>query len=219
MATKLNDELKAIDNYARNLNNQISKAYKNLGADSKVYKNLVSHAKIYFGTSNIRTNNNGIMQISRAKSTLESYSKNNAVQSSKKEYYHKQSKTGNVISKKFDVTGAYQSAIKQIKQHKQKTGDKSGVTKSEISKQIKLNDKHNSIFALYESWRDKQTFGYDEKQYTDWNKILEQARKKDVTSDDIDNLYDLANKYSLSDNSKSGDDMEKLFMSGKNDVF
>lgn len=219
MAAKLNNELKAIDNYARNLNNQISKAYNNLGADSKVYKNLVSHAKIYFGTSNIRTNNNGIMQISRAKSTLESYNKTNAVQASKKEYYHKQSKTGNVISKKFDVTGAYQSAIKQIKQHKQKTGDKSGVTKSEIGKQIRMNDKHNSIFALYESWRDKQTFGYDEKEYTDWNKILEQARKKDVTGDDIDNLYNLANQYSLSDNSKSGDDMEKLFMAGKNDVF
>lgn len=219
MAVKLNDELKAIDNYARNLNNQISKAYKNLGADSKVYKNLVSHAKIYFGTSNIRTNNNGIMQISRAKSTLETYSKNNVVQASKKEYYHKQSKTGNVISKKFDVTGAYQGAIKQIQQHKEKMGDKSGVTKSEISKQIKLNDKHNSIFALYESWRDKQTFGYAEKEYTEWNKILEEARKKDITNDDIDNLYNLANKYKISDNSKSDDEMEKKFMSGNNNVF
>lgn len=219
MAAKLNDELKAIDNYTRNLNNQISKAYNNLGADSKVYKNLVAHAKIYFGTSNIRTNNNGIMQISRAKSTLETYNKSNAVQSSKKEYYHKQSKSGNVISKKFDVSGAYQSAIKQIQQHKQKTGDKSGVTKSEISKQIKMNDKHNSIFALYESWRDKQTFGYAEKEYTDWNKILEQARKKDITNDDIDNLYNLANKYKISDNSKSDVEMEKKFMSGNNNVF
>lgn len=217
MAMKLSNELKQIDSYARNLNSQLEKAYKNLGADSKIYKNLLAHSKIYFGTSNLRYNKNGIAQISRGKKALESYNKTDAIKKSQKEYYHRQTpvKGAKPISKKFDVSNAYQQAINQIKQQKKQgryTGD---ITKSSIQKQLELNDKHNEIFAMYETWRDNNTFGADEHAYRFWDRALKILRDNpNLSQNRLDAIYEIANKYKLKDNRITEKEMKEKLKNG-----
>lgn len=181
MAAKLNKALKNIDNYTRNLNNQLSKAYNRLGGDSQTYKNLVTHAKLYFNT---KENSKGIIQIARGKKDLDNYRIEHKITQSKRSYYTRyQNKDGTKqIRNAFNVTQAEQRAIKAIQQQNRrikhsnaivnitqdrakaaKEGrtnirikkDKSGtITTKQIQKKIQLLSKQDKIGSMYQAFID-----------------------------------------------------------------
>lgn len=181
MATKLEKALKNIDNYTRNINNQLSKAYNRLGADSQVYKNLVTHAKLYF---NIKENSKGIVQISRSKKDLDNYRVFHKMTESKRSYYTRyQNKDGTKqIRNAFNVTQAEQRAIKAIQQQHKRIKhsnaivniaqdrkkaetegrnsirikkDKAGtITTKQIQKKVQLLSKQDEIGSMYQAFID-----------------------------------------------------------------
>lgn len=180
MAMKLNAQQKAADSAIRAFNAQIEKAYKTLGADNTITKNLVATAKSLYGAGGMREMKirphgvvgsivnpvtgevSPIPQIARNKANL-----NNAYKAKElkaRTQYTTGSKKGQ-YKNMYDVTRAYQKAIKQVRQnilkdmptryrrtHTPKEIQREinrQMTSDKIQKQQLENDLASEIFAKY----------------------------------------------------------------------
>ena len=67
----MSKSIKNADNFLRQYNNQLSRAYNQLGEGSNEYKNMIAFAEQ--SNMQLRTNSKGIVQISRSNANLQNY--------------------------------------------------------------------------------------------------------------------------------------------------
>lgn len=180
MAMKLNTTEKANDSIIRAFNKQIENAYRNLGYNNTITQNLVNTAINIYGKSAMKemkitigfsanqidkTTGDiyGIPQIQRNRANVANTTKAKALKAETQ--YTSGDKKGQ-YKHMYDVSKAYQKAIKQARQNiikslpnetiKLKTPKqlekeiRKQLTRERISKQILENDLASEIFAAYE---------------------------------------------------------------------
>lgn len=195
MAMKLNPAEKANDSVIRAFNKQIENAYRNLGYNHTVTQNLVNKAKSIYGASNMKEMSiklgygagqldystgeiHAIPQIQRNRANVSNTVKAKALKAATQ--YTQGDKKGQYKSM-FDVSKAYQKAVKQARQNilkgipnqtiKTKTPKqiereiKKQLTQDKIRKQILENDLASEIFAAYEEAKEN---GDDTELYEDF---------------------------------------------------
>lgn len=180
MAMKLNTAEKANDSIIRAFNKQIENAYRNLGYNNTITQNIVNKAISIYGKSAMKEMKitigfsanqidkttgeiYGIPQIQRNRANVANTTKAKALKAETQ--YTSGDKKGQ-YKHMYDVSKAYQKAIKQARQNiikslpnetiKSKTPKqiekeiRKQLTRERISKQILENDLASEIFAAYE---------------------------------------------------------------------
>jgi hypothetical protein len=184
MAMKLNAAEKANDSIIRAFNKQIENAYRNLGYNNTVTQNLVNKAISVYGKNAMkemtitigyspnqidRTTGeiHAIPQIQRNRANVSNTTKAKALKAETQ--YTSGDKKGQ-YKNMYDVSKAYQKAIKQARQNiikslpnetiKTKTPKqlereiRKKLTRERIAKQVLENDLASEIFAAYEQAKD-----------------------------------------------------------------
>lgn len=195
MAMKLNTAEKANDSVIRAFNKQIENAYRNLGYNNTITQNLVNKAISIYGKSAMKEMKitigfsanqidkttgeiYGIPQIQRNRANVANTTKAKALKAATQ--YTQGDRKGQYKSM-FDVSKAYQKAIKQARQNilkgipnqtiKTKTPKqiereiKKQLTQDKIRKQILENDLASEIFVAYEEAKEN---GDDTELYEDF---------------------------------------------------
>lgn len=180
MSMKLNAAEKANDSVIRAFNKQIENAYRNLGYNNTVTQNLVNKAISIYGKNAMKEMSitvgyspnqidrttgeiHAIPQIQRNRANVSNTTKAKALKA-ETQYTHGDKK--GQYKNMYDVSKAYQKAIKQARQNiikafpnemiKTKTPKqlereiKKKLTRERISKQVLENDLASEIFAAYE---------------------------------------------------------------------
>lgn len=180
MAMKLNAAEKANDSIIRAFNKQIENAYRNLGYNNTVTQNLVNKAISIYGKNTMKEMSitlgyspnqidrttgeiHAIPQIQRNRANVSNTTKAKALKAETQ--YTSGDKKGQ-YKNMYDVSKAYQKAIKQARQNiikslpnetiKTKTPKqlereiRKKLTRERIAKQVLENDLASEIFAAYE---------------------------------------------------------------------
>ena len=239
MAMKLNPAEKSNDSILRAYNSQIEKAYKQLGATHTTTRNLINKANSIFG-ANMRTAKTvygDIPQIQRNRTTV---SNANAVKALQKETRYKSgtTKAGQILPM-YDVSRAYQNAIKNVQKQLLKNipaKTRMGMSAKQLQKELNrmttasaINDKitENDLASeIWEKYKETKDNGENISQYLDFAKIFhtegqEKALQKYTLESLTQRRNDALMEKALDDptllNAVSGQQIEQ-FLSGFEDL-
>lgn len=201
MATDYGKRLNNVDSFARNINNQIVKATKLLGSESTITKNLVNFAEMHFKT---RLNKNGVVQISRGKKDLETYSKSGAYRKARSNYYvHNKGWTDKTYLKKDGTPYQHVNTIRGVFniQNELYKIDKRIIAKGlTVNKENRLAESAINIVTedvgtLYKEFSEDNSAGFamlginTEKIQEEFETFFERIRKGEVSEEESKDFY------------------------------
>lgn len=148
---KLSTSFKEADNFLRNYNNQLKKAYNKLGENSTVYQNLKDTVEIFASENGLQLGRtaNGIYQISRSNKNINAitvkHSDNKSLLDRFKSQYYNRDKN-KTIKRHLNVTQAYNDTKLELKAM--------GINEPndyQIQVQSQFNNLVNSYFQAYKA--------------------------------------------------------------------
>lgn len=213
MALKLTDEQKSYDNMLRQINNDLKKAYTNLGQNSQQYRNLV-----VLGTSlglSGHANNDGIFQYDRNAKQIRERMNNHLLDAIKEQYYHHDSKgkvvkdkfKKNIINQQYNVT----NKINSIKTDAKKYFNTNRPTKKQLVYMSEKDLLVSEFWYAYNETKDNATDDDDDINTIKYHAYQDVANQiyagydisnKPQTNDDFDRLHNMVTQALYNDKNK-----------------
>lgn len=213
MALKLTAEQKSYDNMLRQINNDLKKAYNNLGANSQQYKNLVILGSS-LGLSG-HANKDGTFQYDRNAKQIRERMNNNILGAIKEQYYHHNNKGDivkdkfkkNIINQQYNVT----TKVNAIKNDAKKYFNTKKPTKKQLVYMSEKDTLVSEFWYKYNDSKDNATDDDDDTETIRYHAYQDVANQiyagydisnKPQTDDDFDRLHNMVTQALYNDNNK-----------------